>query len=306
MAVESTEKLAKHLFEEICKVEADIEKRITFVEASHNGGFLPPEKLCSIESAAISNPDMSVYVYFHSLSPEETINQLNHFPSLKKIRNHYKNVVLVAEDLNKFLIGTRLVNLTKKTEWGQGPYATKHLADATRAAMLYIYGGISLDWGIIVMRSLKCLKNLARQDIWNETSSLQNDVMIFDRRHKLIDIYMRIVDLQYDATEEESVGSSALTRAGQVLCDVPDLINTKGEGFICRNNLTMIVPYTDAFKRISSITDVTLSDKHFTHFKMEKFGWSYAILVAKGKNYYLAPKFHISLTSLFCPLSYST
>lgn len=144
---------------------------------------------CSIESAAKWNPDRDVFVIFTApvgFIPNETTSLI--FKVLESYPNiHFRNLNLV-----NYSIGTPGEDWIKWNAIYYSRYLNKHMADYLRLITLYKFGGIYLDFNVMVLRNIANLPlNFAgaKSDEW-----ASNDVMGFESDcvgHKIVEMVLR-------------------------------------------------------------------------------------------------------------------
>ncbi|XP_072329627.1 alpha-1,4-N-acetylglucosaminyltransferase-like [Scyliorhinus torazame] len=137
-----------------------------------------PLAVCSVESAARLNPDKHVYYFMKGFS-----GKLSQYP-----QPDYTGIPLLSAISNVILLPLKLSELFEHTplyEWHQKvnpdlqPYQIHILADGCRLALLWKYGGTSLDTDIISMKPLPFdnFTTLQNED------SFSNAIMGFHLKH---------------------------------------------------------------------------------------------------------------------------
>lgn len=287
------------MIEELCKAESDAETRILFIDSTGNE-CLSNRQMCTIESAAITNPDMTIYVYLHSPDSRNngTIKKTTRCSKMDDLSEHYTNIHFIRLDLKSLLIGTRLISILVSNNRRQ--HLERHLSDATRIAALYKYGGIFIDWNAIVLRSLRCLKNaLAHQH--SEKSSV--NVLVFDRGHAFLSTLMNVMKQLFDPEVEGSIGWQAVTSAIRAFCNVGELVNENGQLLTCRENSKLTIPYTAAFNSIASIEKTFLTNESFLEFSLKRLERSF-LIDTNGNESSFSTSLRNFLAERFCPICF--
>ncbi|XP_051885929.1 lactosylceramide 4-alpha-galactosyltransferase-like isoform X2 [Pristis pectinata] len=150
---------------------------IFFVETSKrtNPTFLT---MCSVESAARSHPTTKVVFFMKGLTARSSTQALG-----ISLLNCFPNVEIKPIDLNEIFADTPLSFwYSQLNPWWQ-PYLITTIADATRLAIMWKYGGIYLDTDIIVLKNLLNLTN----SIGREQRYLVNTAFLaFNQHHDFI------------------------------------------------------------------------------------------------------------------------
>lgn len=230
------------------------EKRIFFIESSGEE-CLRPRQACAIESAALTNPDMTIYVHMSLRAPpgrpeEDRGEGLERHCRTMELIRALPNVRIIYEDdlLGKYLKGTPLEPLYHSGAFNRSRYALQHISDAVRIAILYQYGGIYLDLDVVVLRSLRCLRNSAGHvDVLGQVS-VENDVLAFDAGHKFLRFFMRWMAEGYRPDQRAAIGPLALTNVFKAFCKLPadrqKFSEDSDETFLCHKEtpVTLMKP----------------------------------------------------------------
>lgn len=112
---------------------------IIFIETNQTRQSIDYKEMCSIESAALTNPNANVILF--SLNANLSQNLLK----------HYKNIYFYKNKIEDLFQSTPFYNwwLNKSEIITTSPYVSAHLADALRLSLLYKHGGIYSDLGEI-------------------------------------------------------------------------------------------------------------------------------------------------------------
>lgn len=143
------------------KVESDLRtldrsfspdpRSIFFHETSCKGG-LNSRQACAIESAARTNPDRDIYVFFSSPISNYVIERSNMF-----VLQSYDNVNFVRVLISSFVKGTPVQTLVDSEALNGSKWKVEYTSDVLRYMTLFKWAGIYLDTDIIVVRSLDSL-----------------------------------------------------------------------------------------------------------------------------------------------------
>ncbi|XP_062901053.1 alpha-1,4-N-acetylglucosaminyltransferase-like [Mobula hypostoma] len=130
----------------------NIEPGIVFVESTDN---VEPTPLvvCSVESAALRNPDKPIYYFMKGFS-----GNLSQYPQPEykgiPLLSSVRNVTILPLNVTELFEDTPLKGWYQKVNPKKERYWTHVLADGCRLALIWKYGGIYLDTDIISLRSI--------------------------------------------------------------------------------------------------------------------------------------------------------
>ena len=157
----------------------DSNRRIFFHETSGRQ-YLNLRQTCTVESAAMNNPDRPVQVFM-------TSDQLDYSGPWLEILQHYVNVNIILIDAKDYFADTPLENWYNDGEWRTSMYKIVHLSDYIRMVTLLKGGGMYMDLDFVT------LKQLDEKDLWNfylietkEMKLLSNAVLHLERGHRFI------------------------------------------------------------------------------------------------------------------------
>ncbi|XP_067627297.1 lactosylceramide 4-alpha-galactosyltransferase [Eurosta solidaginis] len=114
---------------------------------------LTAREACAIESAALHNPNLNVFVLFASPAYRDNNNTI---PVIEAILR-YPNVHLRNLNLWTYAAGTPMYQWLKEGELFRSNYVLSHLSDFLRYLTLWRWGGTYLDMDVVVLRSLEKL-----------------------------------------------------------------------------------------------------------------------------------------------------
>ena len=298
---------------EICSTDAGGEKRIIFFETSGER-CLRPRQACAIESAALANPDMSVYVHMTLEKPrgnpevDQGEGLERHCQTLETL-NSYPNVYVIREDLTKHLIGTPLELFSSSGNLlDESKFANQQLSDALRIALLYKLGGIYLDLDTIVLRSFRCLRNTVGQVFALGKSSVENSALIFDSGHPFLFYLMNVMKEVYDPNYRESIGPHAMTKAFRSMCNhTSEVIDNYKHDFKCPDdrvrinmlNYTAFFPFDFDHRQLYYL-------ETFSPEMLSLFESAYSIHFFMSGHGTSVPQtsFYAYIAKRFCPLVY--
>lgn len=296
---------------ELCKSDSGAEKRIVFIETSGQN-CLRPRQACSIESAARTNPDMTIYVYM-ALTPPPGSPEVDKGDGLERdchtmdILAKFPNVEIIHEDLTQHFLDTPLEQILLDGTFDQSNFSFQHMADALRIVLLYKYGGIYIDMDVVILRSLACLRNTAGQVVSWGQSGLENGLLVFDKGHQLLNFYMRLMKQIYDPNIREIIGPVGFLKSVRMFCDFKTgNFDEYGEFFVCHNNYNITVMYIDAFYPIHFLDRTRFFANSFLLSDLDKFQTSYSVHVYDSGHGARVPEtsLYAFLAQRFCPAIY--
>ena len=132
---------------------------------------------CSVESFALLNPNILVYVLFMNSTA------VNRKAATFKALRHYNNTQLVAVNIDEYVAGTPIEHWYHNTTWREGPYHVAHLRDSLRLLTLAKYGGFYVDLDIIFTQPVTYLRNFIATEDGEKAS---NGVMHADLGYPLM------------------------------------------------------------------------------------------------------------------------
>jgi hypothetical protein len=154
---------------------------IFFVETSDTQQTFPTKELCSIESAALNNPNANVYVF--------SLKAIVDLDNSLMLNSKYSNIKWLKLDPLDLFIGTPLLDWWKSAKVLASSFKVAHLSDAARLALLYKHGGFYSDMDTITVRNLLPLSKYASAGIgylFEDGDSLGNGFLYFKRGHRLL------------------------------------------------------------------------------------------------------------------------
>lgn len=269
---------------ELCHSDGGGEKRIIFLETSGEK-CLRPRQACAVESAALTNPDMTIYVYMALKKPPGNPEMdygeglVRHCKTMEILSN-FSNVYIIYDNISKHLMGTPLESLYVSGQFDNSQYSFQHMSDALRIALLYKYGGIYLDLDVIVLRSLRCLRNTAGHVFILGESSIENGLMAFDRGHKLLNFFMRLMKKTYKSNERSVIGPNGFSRAFRMMCNHSSVvINDSVYDYQCYNQVRIKLLNKTAFHPITYFEQKRFYVENFKQSELKTLENSYSVHV---------------------------
>ncbi|XP_065296159.1 lactosylceramide 4-alpha-galactosyltransferase-like [Dermacentor albipictus] len=176
---------------------------IWFLETSYRRR-LNAREACSIESACRHNADYTV----HLLS---TGNIRSSYCPYHRLLSKLSNFRSAGLNASKELAGTALAKLhAKEGALNRSPYKVEHLSDFLRCVVLWKRGGVYLDTDVIVMKSLKGIRNSVVYEYKNRT--VGNSVLFFDKNHPVLKALIDKCSREYNPGVWASCGPLLMSR----------------------------------------------------------------------------------------------
>lgn len=213
-----TDLMALKNIEHNATISADSEN-IFFVETRNKTRhFLNVRQACSIESAALMNPNASIIVTF--VTPEHYA-ELNETPSVKILQRDYENVKFRFVNLAELSRNTPLENWIKSDELSNSDYVVSHTSDVLRYLLLYKYSGLYLDTDVIVTypSSRISIENYACA----ESSKYLNGAILKlsgASGRQIAESFMRDLARNFDGSIWGMNGPELLTRVIKKMCNI--------------------------------------------------------------------------------------
>ncbi|XP_069755475.1 alpha-1,4-N-acetylglucosaminyltransferase-like isoform X3 [Narcine bancroftii] len=279
-----------------------MKSRIIFMETTDN--MEPtPLAVCAVESAAHLNRDKQIYYFMKGFSG--ILSQYPH-PENRGIHllSSVKNIVILPLNATEHFEDTPLKSWYLKVNPEKEKYWTHVLADASRLALLWKYGGTYLDTDIISLRSLPIANFTCPQN----RGTVTNGVLGFqNRHHPFIWNCMENFVANYIGDIWGHQGPELITRELKRWCKIKDpgvIIGKECNGIsLWITNRFYPIPYP-AWKRYydpwkKEDIDRTFSNTYGAHV------WNY-MNSAKKKTIIAGSGTLIEYFSkLYCPIAYS-
>ncbi|EDV42924.2 uncharacterized protein Dana_GF16775 [Drosophila ananassae] len=176
---------------------------------------LTAREACAIESAALHNPGLTVFVLFAGA----THRMYSGNPWIRSL-NFYKNIRLRRLNLLRYAAGTPIEKWIKLGKIYKSKYIFPHASDLLRYLTLYKYGGIYLDLDVVVLRSLE---KMPPNFTGAETSkSLACGVMKMSSTgegHQIAALCLQDLQANFNANNWGSIGPAVITRVAKKTCN---------------------------------------------------------------------------------------
>lgn len=127
-----------------------VKRSIFFHETSCFGrseAILNARQACAVESAAMMNPNMTVYLLYLSPSKLSESSRV-----LYEILKDYSNVKIRRIMINEYVKDTPLERWYASGILKSSYWPTSHMSDILRYLTLWKYGGIYLDLDVVVKK----------------------------------------------------------------------------------------------------------------------------------------------------------
>ncbi|KAH8263401.1 hypothetical protein KR044_008257, partial [Drosophila immigrans] len=193
---------------------------------------LTARQACSIESAALNNPEFQVFVLFASPTylPKAEDPKL---PLIEALQS-YKNVHLRQLNIWRYAMGTPIEDWVNKGDLFESSFLTEHTSDLLRLMSLYRYGGIYMDIDVVVLRSME---NLALNYVGAEDAeTLCNAVLSLgpkDKGHEIAEIFLRDFQANYNGQLYTNNGPSLMGRVTKQVCNSTSIKEIVAESRNC-------------------------------------------------------------------------
>ncbi|XP_075527357.1 lactosylceramide 4-alpha-galactosyltransferase-like [Dermacentor variabilis] len=162
------------------RVESSSKRDIWLLETSGNA-TLNARQACSIESAAIHNPEFTVRLLSTGNMGD---GGCPYYSVLLDLPNFIWAQVNVKAELAGTPLEKLLVNVSKS------PYAVMHLSDFLRYVLLWKRGGVYLDTDTIVTKPLAGIRNSVVYANYVR-SGVCNAFLFFDANHAVLDAFIK-------------------------------------------------------------------------------------------------------------------
>lgn len=206
--------LYKDIIENFTKTSESF--NVFFVETNHEKTKFSTKQLCALESAAKNNPNAKVYV-------ASIMSKINSSDLLLKYSNLYwlqfKPIDLFHE--------TPLWDWWEKGSVFKSPHMMAHIADASRIALLYKYGGFYSDLDTITVRSFEGLLKYSGLGYLREsTPSVGNGFLCFRKKHPYLEYHMKSFMSSYDPYVWGANGPVLFMQTMKQFCQVENIFDS--------------------------------------------------------------------------------
>ncbi|XP_062126013.1 lactosylceramide 4-alpha-galactosyltransferase-like [Drosophila sulfurigaster albostrigata] len=179
---------------------------------------LTARQACSIESAALHNPNFGVFVLFASPTylPGAESPKL---PLIEALQS-YKNVHLRQLNIWRYAKGTPAEEWVNKGDLFDSSYLKEHVSDYLRILSLYRFGGIYLDIDVVVLRTME---NIPLNYVGaEEPGALCNAVFSLDSTgigHEIAELCLNDFQENFNGQGYISNGPSLVMRMTKQVCN---------------------------------------------------------------------------------------
>lgn len=180
---------------------------------------LMTRQACAIESAALTNPNLKVFVLF---SCPERLRNLQMTPELKSVMT-YPNVFIYYLDVKEFSASTPMEEFIRSKKLAKSNFKIEHTSDVLRLLVLWKYGGTYLDTDMIVKKSFEAVKpNFAcvQDEFYVNGAILSFDQM---KGKHLSSLFMEALVKNFDGENFASNGPVMITDVLKGLCAVENV-----------------------------------------------------------------------------------
>ncbi|KAG5674234.1 hypothetical protein PVAND_004214 [Polypedilum vanderplanki] len=213
--------------------DIEIDNSIFFLDTTrmknpHKQRELTLRQICSIESAAMSNPHMRIFVII--VSPFVITKAIKFTPQMNAILN-YPNVYLKAMHLVQYTIDSPLENFIANGSIFKSRFIRAHTADALRLLLLWKFGGTYLDTDMIVRKNLSSVSNFICREHGFLNQAIININIKGKRGRNFAEMFMQDMIENFDGNEWSTNGPFMLQRVLSKLCktsDVNEMHNCNG------------------------------------------------------------------------------
>ncbi|XP_043654133.1 lactosylceramide 4-alpha-galactosyltransferase [Drosophila teissieri] len=175
---------------------------------------LTARSACAIESAALHNPGLTVFVLFAGA----THRPLSGDPLIKALHK-YNNIRLRHLNLWRYAAGTPIAKWLKSGKLFKSKFLFPHVSDLLRYVTLYKYGGLYLDLDVVVQQNLeKMPPNFTGAE---SNTSLACGVMKMSSGglgHKIATMCLKDLEANYNGDKWGTNGPGVITRVAKKQC----------------------------------------------------------------------------------------
>ncbi|XP_041674626.1 lactosylceramide 4-alpha-galactosyltransferase [Drosophila eugracilis] len=170
---------------------------------------------CAIESAALHNPRLTVFVLFAGGT-----HRISSGDPLIKALNKYKNIRLRHLNVWRYAAGTPIEKWLKSGKLFKSKYLFSHVSDILRYITLYKYGGLYLDLDVVVQQNLeKMPPNFTGAESNNSLACGVMKMSFKGLGHQIATSCLMDLQAHYDANKWGSNGPGVITRVAKKQCN---------------------------------------------------------------------------------------
>ncbi|EDW68208.1 lactosylceramide 4-alpha-galactosyltransferase [Drosophila virilis] len=200
-------------------------RTIFFIETScHRADFqynlssIKAHQACPIESAALHNPNMQVFVLFAC-----STHHAKSMPIVDALLS-YKNVQFRELTLERYAQDTPVADWIKNGKLFSSRFLMYHLSDLLRLITLYRFGGVYLDMDVLSLRTLEDVPlNYAGAE---SLDSIGNSVISLEPNgfgHQLGELFLQNFQKNYIGSAWAHNGPMVLVRVLRELCGTQNI-----------------------------------------------------------------------------------
>ena len=200
------------------KKDAGFIERITLVDGTGEDCLLL-RSVCAIESTAIANPEIPIYVYMNDLNKTRGPEIARQRPgkvrscNVMAILQNFQNVYLLRKKFRELYLNN---SIWSEVLYNSGQPSNRVLTNVVKMTLLKMYGGLVLDSDIISFRPLHCLQNSLVS--LPSLKGISSNLISFDRNHTFISYLIRSAIFFFREDNSLSFDWPAVTRAFKTFC----------------------------------------------------------------------------------------
>lgn len=174
---------------------------------------------CAVESAAIMNPNLDVYLLY--TSPGIIKFGGNESDLFLRALLNYKNVKILHLDFEKYINNTPVENLWMSENIQSSSYSVSHASDILRYVTLWKYGGIYLDLDVVILKSLEDLPaNFAGLQSLTDVAAGAMGFAASGKGHEMAERCLLDLQKNFDGHNWSTNGPGVITRLLLDLCGI--------------------------------------------------------------------------------------
>ncbi|XP_034099426.2 lactosylceramide 4-alpha-galactosyltransferase-like [Drosophila albomicans] len=179
---------------------------------------LASREACAIESAALHNPSMNIFVLFACANSRQQVD-----PTTEAILS-YSNVKLRRVNLWQLAKNTSIHDWISKDELFRSRFLMVNLSDLLRLLTLYRFGGIYMDMDVVVLRSFE---NEPPNFVGAESKvKIGNSILRLEPKgfgHKIIEYFLLDYQMNYNGDIWAVNGPVSLSRVMSYICNTNNI-----------------------------------------------------------------------------------
>ncbi|XP_057669342.1 lactosylceramide 4-alpha-galactosyltransferase-like [Diorhabda carinulata] len=174
---------------------------------------------CAVESAAIMNPNLDVYLLY--TSPGIVKNEGDESDLFLSALLSYKNVKILHLNYERYINNTPVGNLWKYNKIQNSRYSLSHASDILRYVTLWKYGGIYLDLDVVILKSLEDLPaNFAGLQSLTDVAAGVMGFAASGKGHEMAERCLLDLQKNFDGDSWGNNGPGVITRLLLDLCGI--------------------------------------------------------------------------------------